>query len=136
MREILFRGKRQINGEWVWGIPCESVIIHDVTYDCYGQPKALMYPVIFGTIGQYTGLRDRNGMQIFDGDIIRYTTKERSSIYGVCWNAEAACFVVYSSALGKGKPIGDFTFFDSQKCEVIGNIFDNPELLKGGESNG
>ncbi len=134
MREILFRGKPEpkYGTGWCYG----GGLYTDYEGDCILATDISKRVVIKDTVGQYTGLTDKNGVKIFEGDIIRYTTKERSSIYGVCWNAEAACFVVYGSALGKGKPIGDFTFFDSQKCEVIGNIFDNPELLKGGESNG
>ncbi len=82
--------------------------------------------IIHETIGQYTGLTDKNGVKIFEGDIIRYTIKEHFGIYGVCWNAESACFAVYGSGLGEKTLIGDFTFFDPQKCKVLSNVHDTP----------
>ncbi len=123
----LWRGKRIDNKVWVEGYyiylsECDLHII--VGLD--GQYNRIEPE----TRGECAGLTGKNDVKIFEGDIIRYTTKERSSIYGVCWNAEAACFAVYGSGLGEKTPIGDFTFFDPQKCEVLGNVHDTPELLK------
>ena len=105
MREILFRGKRVDNGEWVYGYLCE---------------------VIPETVGQYTGLTDRNGKKVFEGDVIRYGGKENTEvIYQLCEYA-----LIFKSQ--KYPQCGLLTEYNRNNLEVIGNIHDNPELLKGG----
>lgn len=135
MREILFRGKWIDNGEWKEGIciPCNdgSAMIGvgiaantpiDETAMC------ITYSVDPETVGQYTGLTDRNGRKIFEGDILQYGEPPETSTYEVVF--EAASFVVHSGffrvALKEGL---------SERFQVIGNIYDNIDLLEGGESN-
>ena len=142
MREILFRGKRLDNGEWVEGQTI--VVIHqddndlifmpqhgeDVKADpMEGNDRALTsiygnyYQILPQTIGQYTGLNDKTGKKIFDGDII--------SCGYLC-----DFFVEYSEEDAEywanfGDSIGSLhTYFDSKRATVIGNIYDNPELLE------
>lgn len=128
-REILFRGKRVDNGEWVVGNfvkyqPCASKdewivgIVPDYASSLY------LIEVDIETVSRYTGLTDKNGRKIFEGDVIRYTTIEYSDIYIVRWDITAARFAVYGLGLGEKIPLGDFVFYDAQKCEVIGNIHD------------
>ncbi len=127
-REILFRGKRTDNGKWVEGfwaiLPTDSgepeyTIIEPVDDDIclWHRP-----PVDPATVGQYTGLKNRNGKRIFEGDII----KARQAFCG-----ELLCRgVVEYRNLRWEVPEDDFVVEESSliEYEVIGNIYDNPEL--------
>lgn len=135
MREYLFRGKRADNGEWVEGyyvaLPDAVGMVHMIHIprsDPDGSNST--YYVDPATVGQYTGLTDRNGRKIFEGDIVRHYYKipvpgsETGTDRGVVkWDSEE-CFFGRTSLDGKDKTI-------SAKCvyEVIGNIHDNPELV-------
>ena len=144
MREILFRGKRKDNKKWIYGflimnkytakengnliyITKPNIIpignIGEADYD--GDGNYYEYEVIPETVGQYTGLKDKNGRKIFEGDIILY-----GLIPCVVKNdTENARFMLYK----KGKYIINGFNADTMKLkEVIGNIHDNPELMKGG----
>ena len=146
MREILFRGKRTDTGEWVEGDLFHNLIldgvheketrIGDVYF--YGDEihGTAFYEVTPETVGQYTGLTDRNGTRIFEGDIVE--------MHGGCAEMDAReydirCMVVYGRT-GYGADIGFAGAYKSGMrislmCEgcltVIGNIHDNPELLEG-----
>ena len=143
MREILFRGKRTDNGEWETG---SLVIIRDGCSDkkVFLADKMTGYhtPVIPETVGQYTGLLDKKGKKIFEGDIVH-------AVYQVgyvgCKNVDYGIGVVkycasyYGGASYEIDIIGDsgsrvFTASLENGVEVIGNIHDNPELI-GGEEN-
>ena len=133
MREILFRGK-DIKGNWY-----EGLLAHNISKDeWYISNKAgisTAYQVRPETIGQFTGLTDKNGTRIFEGDIVRHYCKlpvpggeigtDRGTIK---WDSEES-FFFRTSLDGKDKTI-------SAKCEyeIIGNIYDNPELIGGGEN--
>jgi len=138
MREILFRGKRLDNGEWVEGgltkdMVCgEYEIIHQDFDGVFGYEE--FYPVNPDTVGQYTGLKDKHGKRIFEGDIVR--TKDgdiKKIIYKDYWGAFGAEYgLLFDKEFGKYvKAHGGVHFYgDSQFYEVIGNIHDNPELLE------
>ena len=126
MREILFRGKRTDNGEWVKGyLYITHIGAHEIgSYDAEINIERFTFDVIPETVGQYTGLTDKNGKRIFEGDIVRY----EDDIGYVIYNGDDARFLVDS-------PNMYISMDYSNEFEVIGNIHDNPELL-GGENNG
>lgn len=134
-REILFRGKHihamdsneHLNGTWVHGYLSDKDYIYDKSLE--GE-----FLVDENTICQYTGLTDKNGKKIFEGDILRYADE---IILKTVWNDRKygyAAQCVKGSVLLKDCKWGLWEF-ESDEAEVIGNIFDNPELLKG-EENG
>lgn len=130
MREILFRGKQDSNGKWVYGdYHTDSCYI----YDC---KDSIAYKVIAETVGQFTGLCDKNGKKIFEGDIVIYNDNENADSEGefsiVVWYDDD----VIGFALEHHSPSCEVYYECEwvQSCcyyEIIGNVFDNPELLKG-----
>lgn len=128
MREILFRGKRTDNGKWVYGNlvrGCDEKYAYIVEFG--NREMCRNYVDVHPeTVGQYTGLKDRNGTNIFEGDIVLLKGDEEP--YQVVF--DESCFQVYSDSVCY---VMD-NFYDYE-IEVIGNIYDNPELL-GGNNNG
>lgn len=132
MREILFRGKRTDNGAWETG---SLVVIRGGTSEerIYIAEKMTGYhtPVISETVGQYTGLTDKNGKRIFEGDIVHGNLPDLSyepdRIGVVKWGL-FGWIVGFNVPEWKMPRIGFGSFGD---IEVIGNIHDNPELLEG-----
>lgn len=135
MRDILFRGKRTDNGEWVYGLLCR---VGDTYANIRRMDTAVLYSVLTNTIGQFTGLTDKNGRKIFEGDIlegIRYGNEERAE---VLWIDKAASWGIRYSFREK-KESGYTSWLnsawfrsinDARAPVVIGNIYDNPELLE------
>lgn len=119
MREIKFRGKRLDNGEWLYG----SLVILNGRYFIFDD--ANRHEVDPATVGEYTGLKDKNGKEIYEGDIVKWDEcvadyRFITQIAEVSYNKSSASF----------EPLGEYCY---ESFEVIGNIHDNPELLKGGE---
>ena len=125
-REILFRGKA--DDEWVYGDLGRLKNAITITKRNFIYP----YIVMPETVGQFTGLTDKNGVKIFEGDIV---TVENPNIsddeYGIVkFDNDGAMFIVEFDTFTV-----DFgNNIDSNQCKIIGNIFDNPELLKGEEN--
>lgn len=121
MREILFRGKRVDNGEWVYG---DLIHVDDSGFDNY-----IEFEVIPETVGQYTGLTDKNGKKIFEGDILAVETSnisvECDGYFKVGYDNGTAAFVceAYNYCITFDNVYG-------KDVEVVGNVFDNPELIK------
>lgn len=130
-REILFRAKSiepSTEGKWVFG---------SLTMDCHGNCwicHPLEVPMVGGfqyfnvdpkTVGQFTGLTDKNGTKIFEWDIVEEQYKSHEIIYNVFWDEDYFAFRVKSK---------DYSYYLDElvpsNSEVIGNIYDNPELLK------
>ena len=134
MREILFRGKRADTGEWIegyFGQSIDSFIIQD-----YGLVAGCfeMFKVIPETVSQFTGLCDKNGVRIFENDIVRYTDLAFNPNIGRFENMIFTSAVTYNLDNGCFSPFEPDTFesyIRAENVEVIGNRFDNPELLKG-----
>ena len=135
MREVLFRGKRTDNSKWICG---DLRHISDwkggynlhIVDNTNGRDNSVTgLEIIPETIGQYTGLTDKNGVKIFEGDIVSLV-KHDSLIYKVVY---VPCR--YELVNSKGVNCFVLDIYKSENIEVIGNIHDNPELL-GGENNG
>ena len=125
MREILFRGQRTDNKEWVYGnlfipdredSPTEILIGTNVI--------RISYEVSPKTVGQYTGLKDKNGTKIFEGDIVLWE-KKKSEI-----KMRKGVWAVFNDKHKLEYDEWDFLNIVAKEVEIIGNIHDNPELLK------
>lgn len=124
-REILFRGKRTDSGEWVEGYytkQCDCCGAVYIILHCAQDPDDdnRAYYINPKTVGQYTGLTDKNGKKIFEGDIIKIRNKTRYVFFGVCRYRHT----------NYGEYAVDLSVKDGSNCEVIGNIHDNPDLIK------
>ena len=135
MREILFRGKRTDNGEWVEGDVLQTRYHSGhIEYQIMPQtPVSSAYPVLSETVGQYTGLTDRNGKKIFEGDICRLKRFNDVHVGKIVFNVKTASFIMwYQSIVGAygEKATQKMLLSVCDDIEVIGNIHDNPELLE------
>lgn len=122
MRKILFRGKDIYTGKWHYG---------DLRHNgdkLYIESAGVIHAVQSDTVGEYCGLHDKNGIDIYEGDIMKWQYYGIDKVGVVYWDPSGifigrpqgnsiACLGVAATILG---------------AEVIGNIYDNPELLKGG----
>lgn len=131
---ILFRGKRLENGEWVEG-HFFTQVYHSATLEeewywfikpIGGEPWEY-YRIDPKTLGQFVKKRDRNGVRIFEHDIVTIRGSKKQGLPAeIRYNREGASFEI--ARVGYN-PI---TLYDANEwCEVIGNIHDNPELLEG-----
>ena len=139
MREILFKAKRLDNEEWVEG---SLVVIHEEDYRIATKADVewsytdrdnydgVMTCVVPKTICQYTGLTDKNGNKIWENDVVR-----KSDTNALGWGRVRNCKISFdklgywllTTQYGDGYWLGEF---NAEQLEVIGNIFDNPELME------
>ena len=128
MREILFRAKRIDNGEWIEGLPSYDINGNLTEFEVYrGFANCEIADVDSETVCQWTGLTDKNNRKIFEGDICKIhsdSIDEEDGCFSVEWDERDARFALYSEGLTV-----DFGNYHGHECEVIGNIFDNPDLL-------
>ena len=126
MREIKFRGKRLDNGKWLYGSLLVSHFKDDkkeryfITQ--FSGNYTFEHEVNPATVGQFTGLKDKNGREIYEEDILF----DESGVYAVvCYSMGTFCV-----DFGEGFDLQYFTDGIHEICDVVGNIHDNPELLK------
>ena len=150
MREILFRGKRLDNGEWVEG----NLFVSDTdgrTYILAGSRMiTIEWEVAPSTVGQYTGLTDKNGKKIFEGDVVSIEDGEFWVFsFGNCGGVQNVAHEVgytgfHLSPLSQsaiqnrdyGQRDDPVYYLNAIGLCVIGNIHDNPEFMKGDANNG
>lgn len=138
MREILFRGQTRRKGEkvrmdgtpvesnWVYGGVLQGTGDHSIIYQT--EPDIDKKVVYTDTLGQYTGMVDCNGTKIFEGDIIQDGNCEYNK-YVVEYSPERGGYLPFAHGDGCGC-CETATLYDSTCHTAIGNIYDNPELLK------
>lgn len=156
MREIIFRGKKLETGEWITGgyfkhinrqphpvgdrirpKDIDHLIIQDGFAD-WGLPRGIVIDEVDPeTVGQWTGLFDSEGMRIFEGDIIEFEHEGKKYWRTVEWfeDGEYSAFDFdRSDDFTEHNGLVWLTREGDVNCTVVGNIYDNPELLKGGEA--
>lgn len=148
MRDILFRGKRKDNGEWVFGAYFDMrhndarthqhhFIISNGTDISLGTPiEQIQTEIIPETLGQYTGLQDKNGNKIFEGDVI-YSKGHNYLVvfwHGMFYASVEEC----NNDIYGGYPLHALTATadDDCLCEIVGNRFDYPNLIINDNRNG
>ena len=135
MKEIEYRAKRKDNNEWVYG---NLIIDEDRYYICLqvndhikrDDYEVYMVEVIPATVGQYTGLKDKKGVKIYEGDIFEVINSyEEKFIVYVEYNEKYAEFVIKcnDNIVIDNEPLGDIN--TEETVIILDNIHDNPELL-------
>jgi uncharacterized phage protein (TIGR01671 family) len=126
VREILFRGKT-FDNEWVEGFYVNQFGAHEIY--CLDDSDYKTRHVDPSTVGQYTGLTDKNGNKIFEGDIVKYTSDSERIMHEVVFETRNGC-AYYGIVISEVETWGFGNEVPSSLFEVIGNIHDDPELLE------
>jgi len=139
MREILFRGKhihalpqnKHLDGTWVYGYLRDENYINTCEEDEYGGKFTSEVLVDPETVCQYTGLTDKNGKKIFEGDIVREEDdfdENESYMHIIQYSDDYKTFTTNIQICSSlDEPLSEYLHLEL--CEVVGNIFDNPELI-------
>ena len=128
MREILFRGKTKVYNKWVYGWHCGKILNHDMhsteeSSQIIDDKTLYWHTCEPDTVGQFTGLTDKNGKKIFDGDVVKIQIAD-GSFRNASIDFRNGYFTNSLSTYLGGLVV------IAPDCEVIGNIHDNPELLE------
>lgn len=151
MRPIKFRGKRCDNGEWAYGyyarlrnefkewhcIMTEEDASENYIKDCNGY-NMIYTPVNHNTVGQFTGLYDKNGKEIYEGDVVKFANpKYGDELLRIgCEDSHIGAFCLCEAGeedTSRFVAIFGRSDYEPFYCEVIGNIHDNPDLMEGGK---
>ncbi len=153
MREIIFKGKRVDNGEWVHGyyakintdrsidVFYDEIFTGEMSSDNNGRVDFKRNIVTKETVGQYTGLKDSTGKRIFEGDIVKFKLQDADEyrfakiLYGEFVDENDSQFYLGFYVVGMGCTFSIFNGKDDGydfigMCEACGNIHENPELLE------
>ena len=147
MREILFRARRIDNGKWVEGAPYQEYVEFWQEWEWFIQTKHPLTNVPYlhleidrKTICEFTGLTDKNGKKIFEGDVVKFTDSPFGYSYtgAVCFNEGSFCIKYEYWKKEKFHRIGQTDKWQDMgasgvvtyQYEILGNIHDNPELLE------
>lgn len=129
MRTIKFRGRDRWNGVWYYG----SLFVKEISGRTHIFATAIeCYEVAPETVGQFSGLYDCDGKEIFEGDILKWSNGRMYVVKfwdGMFYASVEEC----NEGILGGFPLHALTEYENEKCEIVGNIYDNTELLKGGE---
>ena len=132
MREILFRGKHIRTGEWVYG-DLYHIVEDGLMFSAIHTVAEVVDEILDIdpiTVGQSTGLKDKNGTKIFEGDIIRsYSMLDDVIIHSIQWDDQNASFGLFDKHGSYSGRICQ-AWIDEREKEVIGNIHNNPELMQ------
>ena len=134
MREILFRGKESDDGSWVYGWHCrypfgrwplkDAIIPSEDAEDGYHH----FVEVDGSTVGQFTGRLDKNGKRVFEGDVLDFFSGEFRGV--VLWGDHDQCYIISPNG-DENLHLDDFgNYGNAEYFQIIGNIYDNPELLE------
>ena len=135
MRKILFRGKRIDNGEWAYGYygvfgDTQQIFVPNAEARFCGKPIYGMWHIVNSeTVGEFTGLTDKNGTKVFEGDIVEFDVQSGKTRDVVVWSDGE-----YNGVAGfrlKSRALYSITSYNRQYFEVVGNIYDNADLLEG-----
>lgn len=135
MRTIKFRGKTRENGKWYYGSLVYSDEINAAIYFQIGRGLVKTMDWVYvnqETVGQFSGLYDCDGKEIFEGDILKWSNGRMYVVKfwdGMFYASVKEC----NDGIFGGFPLHALTVHEDGKCKIVGNIYDNPELLKGGE---
>lgn len=128
MREILFRGKRDDNLAWIEGYIYRITENQEMPFLMIKDYHGITYPVYPDTVGQFTGLTDKNGTKIFEGDIVKLRLLAAKMEWkGVCEYRNGAFGLAWQYA---GERYCTFAGTCNAEYEVLGSIHDNPEMME------